>query len=60
MSQVNFLLSYLIQTKMPFFKDGEQEGKTSPVWGLVPVGEGEDIKKGCRRANMVEILYTHV
>jgi hypothetical protein len=30
----------LKQTKMPFLKNGEQEGKTGPVWGLVPVGGG--------------------
>jgi hypothetical protein len=30
-----------------FFKNGEQEGKTDLVWGLVPVGGGEDIGKGC-------------
>jgi hypothetical protein len=23
-----------------FFKNGEQEGKTDPVWGLAPMGEG--------------------
>jgi hypothetical protein len=25
---------------MSFFKNGGQEGKTGPVWGLVPVGAG--------------------
>jgi hypothetical protein len=44
---------------MSFYKNREQEGKTGPVWGLVPVGR-EDIRKGCRRVNMVEILCTHV
>jgi hypothetical protein len=34
------LYSYLKQTKMSFFKNREQEGKTGPVWGLVPVGGG--------------------
>jgi hypothetical protein len=24
-----------------FFKNREQEGKTGPVWGLVPVGGGK-------------------
>jgi hypothetical protein len=33
---------------MSFSKNGEWEGKTGPVWGLVPV-EGEDIRKRCRR-----------
>jgi hypothetical protein len=27
-----------MQTKMSFIKNGEQEGKTGPVWGLAPVG----------------------
>jgi hypothetical protein len=43
MSQWNSLYSYLKQTKMPFFKNGEQEGKIGPVWGLVSVGGG-----GCK------------
>jgi hypothetical protein len=34
--------------KNDFFKNGEQEGKTGPVWGLAPVCMG-DIRKGCRR-----------
>jgi hypothetical protein len=25
---------------MPLFKNVEQEGKTGPVWGLLPVGGG--------------------
>jgi hypothetical protein len=45
---------------MSFFKNGQQEGKTGPVCGLVLVGGGEDIRKGCRRVNVVEILCTHV
>jgi hypothetical protein len=28
------------ETKMSFFKTGEQEGKTGPVWGLAPEGGG--------------------
>jgi hypothetical protein len=42
----------LSKTKMSFFKNGEQEGKTGPIWGLVPVGVGENIRKRCRRVNM--------
>jgi hypothetical protein len=34
------LYSYLIQTKIYFFKNGEQEGKTGPVWVLISVEEG--------------------
>jgi hypothetical protein len=35
--------------KMSFSKNGGQEGKTHPVWGLLPVGQGgykERVKKG--------------
>jgi hypothetical protein len=47
--------------KMSFFfsKNGEQGGKTGPVWGLAPE-RGEDIRKECRRVNMVDMLCTHV
>jgi hypothetical protein len=45
---------------MPFFKNGEKEGKIGPVWELVPVGGGEDIRKRSQRVNAVEILNTHV
>jgi hypothetical protein len=43
---------------MSFFKNGEQEGKTGPVWGWYQ-WEGENVGKGCRRVNMVEIVCTH-
>jgi hypothetical protein len=39
-----------------FPKNKEQEGKI----GVGTSGKGEDIKKGCRRVNMVEIICTHV
>jgi hypothetical protein len=42
-----------------FFKNGGQEGKAVLSGRLVPMA-GEDIRKGCRRVNMVEILGTHV
>jgi hypothetical protein len=46
---------YFKKTKCHFLnKNREQEGKTGPVWGLVPMGGGEDIRKGYRRVNMVE------
>jgi hypothetical protein len=51
--------SYLIQTKMSFLKNREQEGKTVPVGGCTTVRE-EDIRKGWRKVNMVEISCTHV
>jgi hypothetical protein len=41
-------------------KNREQEGKTGPVWGLITVRERKDIRKGCGKVNMVEILHTHV
>jgi hypothetical protein len=41
-TQRNSLQSYLKQTKIPFFKNGEQEGKICPDWGMVP-GEGGSI-----------------
>jgi hypothetical protein len=58
MSQINTLHSYLKQKKMSLKKNknGEQEGKTGPVWGIGTSGRGKDIRKGCRRVNMVEIL----
>jgi hypothetical protein len=32
---------------MSFFKkNGAQEGEADPVWGLVLVGRGEEIRKG--------------
>jgi hypothetical protein len=45
---------------MSFSKNGEQEGKTGPIWGAGTSGKGEDIRKGCRRMNMVEILCIYV
>jgi hypothetical protein len=39
-----------------FFFNGEQEGKTDPVWELVPVRGG----RYKERANVVEMLCTHV
>jgi hypothetical protein len=31
---------------MSFFKNGEWEGKTGPVWGLAPVKKGSIKKRG--------------
>jgi hypothetical protein len=45
-SQWNSLYNYLTQTKMPFDKIRKQEGKTGPVWRLVPVGKGRIQGKG--------------
>jgi hypothetical protein len=43
-----------------FYKNREQEGKTSPVSWLGTTGREEDIRKEGRRVNMVEIFCTHV
>jgi hypothetical protein len=52
---------YLKQTEMSlFFLNGKQEGRTSPVWGLVPVAAGEVVGRECRRVNMVQILSIHI
>jgi hypothetical protein len=45
---------------MSFFKNREQEGKTGPFWGFATLGLGKDIRKECRRVNMMEILCIHV
>jgi hypothetical protein len=56
-SQQNSLYSYLEQTKMSlFYKNKVQEGKTGPVWELVPVGGGR-YKEGEYGGN---IMYTCV
>jgi hypothetical protein len=46
--------------KTSYFKKGEQEGRTGPVGGVGTSGKGADIRKGCRRVNVVEILGTYV
>jgi hypothetical protein len=43
-----------------FLKNGGQEAKTDPVWGLISVESGKDIRKGCSSLNMVGILCVHV
>jgi hypothetical protein len=45
-----------------FYKIGEQEGKTGPAWGEGGwyQWEEEDVGKGCKRVNMVQILCAHV
>jgi hypothetical protein len=40
------------------FKNGGQEGKTGPAWGMVPVGEGgykERVKK-----SILEMLWAYI
>jgi hypothetical protein len=58
-SNETLCIDILNKQKCLFFKNGEQEGKTGPVWMGVISGRGEDMGKGCRRVNMVEILRTH-
>jgi hypothetical protein len=57
--QGNSLCSYLKQTKMSFFAKTEYR-KAEQV---LPRGwyqwEGKDVRKECRRTNIVEILCTH-
>jgi hypothetical protein len=59
-SQGNSLRSYLEQTKPPFFKNGEQEGKTVLSGGLVPVGGGkykERVQEGESGGNANVLMY---
>jgi hypothetical protein len=63
--QGNSLCSYLKQAKLSFFsffcKTDVQDGGTGPSWGEVDVSwRGEEVEKGCRRVNIVQILYTNV
>jgi hypothetical protein len=47
MSQGNTLYSYLKQTKYHiFYKNGQLEGRTDPVWGIGTSGRGEDMGRG--------------
>jgi hypothetical protein len=63
-SQGNSLCSYLKQNKNViffFYIIGEQEGGIGPVGGGIgTTGSGEDVGKGCRRVNMVQILCVHI
>jgi hypothetical protein len=59
-SQENFLCIYLKQTKMSFvsfYKIGQQKRGTGSAWGRELV-EGEEVRKGYGRVNMVQILCT--
>jgi hypothetical protein len=45
---------------MPLKKENrEQKGKTCPIWGFGTSQRGENTRKGCRRLNIVEILYIY-
>jgi hypothetical protein len=58
MLQGNSLSSYLKQTKMSFlffYKIREQEGRTGPTLGCWYQWEGEEVKKGCGRVDIVQI-----
>jgi hypothetical protein len=60
----NTLCSYLKQAKMSsiFFsyKSGKQDGGTGPAWVSWHQWEGEEVGKGCKRVNMVQIKCTPV
>jgi hypothetical protein len=49
----------ILKNKNAYFQNKDQEGKTGPVWRLEPVW-GADIRKGCGRVNVVEILCIHL
>jgi hypothetical protein len=53
-------IAILNKQKCLFLKNREQEGKTVPVWVLVPVCLGDNIRKRYRKVNVVEILCTCV
>jgi hypothetical protein len=42
-----------------FYKISEQEGRTCPGWGVGTSGKGRDMRKGCKRVNMVK-YYIHM
>jgi hypothetical protein len=54
--------NYLKQKIMPFFfyKNREEKGKTGPVWKMITSRSGEDVRKGEKRVNMVEIVWAHI
>jgi hypothetical protein len=43
-----------------FYKNREQEGKIVPVLWVGTTWSREDIKKGCQRVNIVQLLYIHM
>jgi hypothetical protein len=62
MSQGNSLYSYLKQTKCHYFplqdqRTGGQNRSCLLGWYQ---WKGEDVRKGCRKVNMVQILCVHV
>jgi hypothetical protein len=64
MSQRNSLCIYLKQTKISclffFYKNGEQESRTSTARGVDTSGRGQEVGKGHGRVNVVQIVCTHV
>jgi hypothetical protein len=60
MSQQNTLYTYLKQKCLFSSKTESRKVKQALSGGLVAVGSREDIRKGCRRVNVVKILCTHV
>jgi hypothetical protein len=62
MSQGNSVYSYLTQTTVFFLllKKWENQRVEQVLSGRMVPGTGEDIRKVCRRVNIVQILYTHL
>jgi hypothetical protein len=62
MSQGNSLRSYLKQTKNAFFKNWKKarQNRSCLGGGEGTSGKEEDIRKGYREWNVVEILCSHV
>jgi hypothetical protein len=42
-------MSFFFQKCHFFFKNGEKEGKTGPIWGAGTSGRGKDIRNRCKR-----------
>jgi hypothetical protein len=64
-SQGNSRYNYLKQAKISYFffyKIREQEERIDPArWGEADTSDKEeDVGEGCRRMNMIQIVYTHV
>jgi hypothetical protein len=51
---------YLKQTKMSFSQKQRTGRQNSSYLGVGTSGSRENIRKGCRRMNMMEILCTHI
>jgi hypothetical protein len=62
-SQGNSPVANLNKQKCDFFffyKIRKQEGGIDPAWDGGCQKEGEEVEKGCRKVNMMQILHTHI